>query len=75
VELLFPPEGSQAGDVVTFSGFERQPPAELPKKNPWDTVQPKLSINAEGVACWDNIPFTTDKGIVKSKTVKNGIIQ
>ena len=45
VELLVPPEGSQVGDIVIFAGFERNPPAELhPKKNPWDTVQPKLKI-------------------------------
>jgi tRNA-binding EMAP/Myf-like protein len=45
VELLIPPEGSQPGDLVSFAGYERKPPAELPKKNPWDTVQPKLKIN------------------------------
>jgi aminoacyl tRNA synthase complex-interacting multifunctional protein 1 len=38
-ELLTPPEGSQPGDLITFEGFERKPPAELnPKKNPLDNV-------------------------------------
>jgi len=74
-ELLQPPAGSQPGDLISFPGFVREPPAELnPKKSPWDTVQPKLAINAEGVAVWDNIAFTTDKGIVKSKTIQNGVI-
>ena len=75
IELLQPPSGAQPGDLISFPGQLRQPPAELnPKKNPWDTVQPKLALNAEGVAVWDNIAFTTDKGVVKSKTVKNGVI-
>lgn len=75
-ELLVPPEGSQPGDVVTFAGFERKPPAELnPKKNPYEQVEPKLTINSEGVACFDNIPFTIDgKGVVRSKAIKNGVI-
>ena len=74
-ELLQPPEGAQPGDLISFPGFERKPPAELnAKKNPWDNVQPKLAINGEGVAVWDNIPFTTDKGVVKSKTIQNGVI-
>ncbi len=74
-ELLQPPEGSQPGDLIRFAGFERQPPAELnAKKNPWDNVQPKLNLNGEGVACYENIPFTCDKGVVKSKTIKNGVI-
>ena len=74
-ELLQPPAGAQPGDLISFPGFERAPPAELnPKKNPWDTVQPKLAINADGVAVWDNIPFTTEKGVVKSKSIVNGVI-
>lgn len=41
VEFLTPPEGSVAGDLVTFEGFERKPIPELnPKKNPWDNVKP-----------------------------------
>src|SRR5687768_2037418 len=26
IELLVPPEGSQPGDIVTFAGYERNPP-------------------------------------------------
>ena len=74
-ELLQPPEGSQPGDLITFPGFDRKPPVELnAKKNPWDNVQPKLSLNGEGVACYDNVPFVTDKGVIKSKGIKNGVI-
>jgi tRNA-binding EMAP/Myf-like protein len=74
-ELLVPPPGSLPGDVITFAGFERKPPAELnPKKNPWDNVAPKLKINSEGVAVYENIPFTTDKGVVTSKNIRDGEI-
>lgn len=75
VEILSPPEGAKIGDIISIAGQERDPPAQLhPKRNPWDTVQPKLSINAEGVACWDNIPFATTSGFVSVPTIKNGII-
>ncbi len=29
VELLIPPAGSAPGDIITFEGYERKPPAEL----------------------------------------------
>lgn len=75
IELLLPPEGSQPGDLINFPGFERKPPAELnAKKNPWDTVMPKLRIDENHIAYYENIPFTTDKGIVKCKSVINGVI-
>lgn len=39
VELIEPPVGSQPGDLITFEGWERNPPAVLNvKKNPWDNV-------------------------------------
>ncbi len=76
-ELLTPPEGSQPGDIIYFEGFERKPPAELhAKKDPWGkAVQPKLKIDENGVACFESIPFKTEKGVVKSKGITNGIIK
>ena len=74
-ELLTPPEGALPGDLITFEGYERKPPAELnAKKNPWDNVQPKLKINDKGVACYDEIPFMTEKGPITSKAITNGVI-
>lgn len=74
-ELLQPPEGSQPGDLISFAGFERKPLAELPaKKSPWETVEPNLSINAAGVAVYRDVAFATEKGVVKSKTLLNGVI-
>ena len=72
-ELLQPPPGSQPGDLISIGSFERKPPAELnAKKNPWDTVQPKLRINQDGVACYDDVPLSSDKGVVRSKTLTHG---
>lgn len=78
-ELLTPPSGSVPGDLISFEGFERKPPAVLKidkksNKSPWDSVQPKLKIDEHGVATHENIPFKTEKGVVTSKTIKNGII-
>jgi len=44
------------------------------KKNPWFSVKPKLKVDTNGVACYENIAFTTDKGVVRSKKITNGII-
>lgn len=75
VELLRPPAGSSPGDLISFEGFERQPPQVLPvKKSPFETVAPKLKVNAEGVACFEEIPFRTQKGVVTSETIRNGVI-
>ena len=74
-ELLQPPPGSKPGDLISFAGFERSPPAELnAKKKHWENVQEKLKIDASGVACYGDIPLATDKGVVKSKAIVNGVI-
>ena len=45
-EFLQPPEGSVAGDLVFFEGFDRQPPAELPGKR-WQTNAEKFFIRED----------------------------
>jgi methionine--tRNA ligase beta chain len=74
IELITPPEGSVPGDLVFFEGQGREPPAQLPKKNPWDTVQPKLKVDENGVCCWTEVPFKTSKGVCTAKTIRNGVI-
>eukprot|EP00347_Sterkiella_histriomuscorum_P004914 403358596 len=73
-ELVQPPEGSQPGDLITFAGYERRPPDALnPKKNPWDNVAPKLNIDANGIAKYDDIPFNVEgKGVCTAKSIRNG---
>lgn len=49
VELIVPPADSVPGDLITFAGQGRDPPAQLPpktEKNPWFRVEPDLSIDA-----------------------------
>lgn len=76
-ELLTPPPGSVPGDLITFEGYERKPPQTLnPKKNPWDNVGPKLRIDENGVAKYEDIPFCVEgKGVCTSKGITNGVIQ
>jgi aminoacyl tRNA synthase complex-interacting multifunctional protein 1 len=77
VELLSPPEGSQPGDLITFEGQGRDPPAQLPPKddkNPWFRVAPDLSIDGNGVAKWKSHVMSTPKGNITAATIKNGII-
>ena len=82
VELMVPPEGSVPGDIVSFDGYPRTPPEQLPaKKNPWDLVAPQLVIDGERIGCYKTvdegklIPFKTEKGVCKSRTITNGIIK
>lgn len=75
VELIEPPQGSVPGDLVTFEGQVRNPPAQLNvKKNPWDTVCPELKINDQGVCCWKDFAFQTPKGVCTVPTLKAGVI-
>ena len=42
-----------------------------PKKKIFETVQPQLRTNEEGVACYKDAPFTvTGKGVCCSQTMK-----
>jgi aminoacyl tRNA synthase complex-interacting multifunctional protein 1 len=80
VEFLRPPEGSEAGDHVSFEGYERKPLDVLPaKKNPWDNVFPNLVTDANQVGCYNDngkmLPFTTPKGVCIATSVKNGLVK
>lgn len=49
--------------------------AELnPKKNPWDKVAPLLKVDENSVAKFEEADLYSEKGVVKSKSIKNGII-
>ena len=75
VELLTPPEGSKVGDIVTFSGYERNAPPQLnPKKKIFEAVQPDFKIDAKGVAMYKDAEWVTEKGKCTAASIKNGII-
>ena len=76
VELLVPPEGSKPGDLITFEGQERNPPEGTLNPNKFSKkVAPLLKVNADRAACWNGVPFATDKGICKVKSITNGIVK
>ena len=76
-ELLVAPEGSVPGDLITFEGQARDPPAQLPpkdEKNPWFRVQPDLSCDSTGVAKWKTHLMATLKGNVTTPTLRDANI-
>lgn len=76
VELVEPPKSAKIGERVTFPGYEGEPDAILnPKKKVWETVQADLNTNAELVACYKDIPFTTSAGICTVSSIQSGSIR
>ena len=73
VELVDPPAGSVAGDLISFEGQARSPPAEaLNSKKFFDKVAPDMAVNSKGEACWKEVQFKTDKGVCTVKSLKEG---
>lgn len=58
-----------AGQIFCSVG---SPDSQLnPKKKIFETVQPFLHTNEEGVACYKDAPFTVaGKGVCRSQTMK-----
>ncbi|XP_062109223.1 probable methionine--tRNA ligase [Humulus lupulus] len=76
VELVEPPKSAQAGERVTFPGFEGQPDDVLnPKKKVWETLQVDLHTNTDLVACYKDIPLTTSAGVCTVSTISEGSIK
>ena len=76
VELLVPPEGSKVGDQVSIKGYNMKPLDVLnPKKKIFESVVEDLNVDENGVAKYKNAEFVTEKGLVISEGIKNGIIR
>lgn len=78
VEILVPPAGAQVGDKISFDGYLGQPdlPFMNPKKKIFETVQPELLVNGEGVATYKGSFFKIEgKGLVTSPTIRLGGIK
>ena len=76
VELLEPPISANVGERVTFPGYEGVPDELLnPKKKVWETLQVDLRTNAELIACYKDVPFTTAAGVCKASSIGNGTIR
>ncbi|CAH2079389.1 unnamed protein product [Thlaspi arvense] len=76
VELVEPPESAKIGERVRFAGFEGEPDDVLnPKKKIWETLVVDLHTNENLVACYKDLPFTTDSGVCKVSSISNGTIR
>ncbi|KAJ0245519.1 Methionine--tRNA ligase [Hirschfeldia incana] len=76
VELVEPPESATIGERVRFAGHEGEPDVVLnPKKKVWETLLVDLNTNENLVACYKDLPFTTDAGVCKVATISNGTIR
>lgn len=76
VELVTPPEGAYAGERVQFTGYDGEPDSVLnPKKKIWESVQVDLQTNAELVACYKGVAFTTSAGVCKVSSITDGSIR
>ncbi|GBG60930.1 hypothetical protein CBR_g16052 [Chara braunii] len=78
VELVSPPVDAVVGDRVWFGEAEdkgrQKAPAtanQVQKKKVWETVQPRLKTNEEGVVVYNgNKPMRVDTGVVNAPSLK-----
>lgn len=76
LELVDPPSSARVGERVTFPGYSGDPDTVLnPKHKVWDKVQVDLQTNAELVACYKDVPFTTSAGVCTVSSIANGAIR
>lgn len=75
VELLQVPEGTPVGERLVFPGHEGAAEPVLKKKlaKHYEEVAPQLVTDAEGIATFAGLPFTTSKGVIKSSVVNGHI--
>ena len=74
VELLTPPEGSVAGDLVSFEGQGRDPPAGdlRANNNAYHRINPDLVIGGNKIPKWCDFAMKTEKGDIKVATLTQG---
>lgn len=79
VELLQPPAGLEAGDLIEFEGFaqaDRSSPEKLnPKHLIFEKVSEEFKISSEGLAQYKDLQFSTKNGPVSVKSLKEGRIR
>ena len=77
VEILDPPLDSIPGERISCEGFTGPPDSVLnPKKKVFETVQPELHTNEEGVACYRGIPLMVPgKGVCRAATMRSSGIK
>eukprot|EP00658_Telonema_sp_P-2_P029281 TRINITY_DN2228_c0_g1_i5.p3 TRINITY_DN2228_c0_g1~~TRINITY_DN2228_c0_g1_i5.p3 ORF type:complete len:131 (+),score=55.34 TRINITY_DN2228_c0_g1_i5:155-547(+) len=74
-EPVAPPQGAKVGEQITFDGFESVPDKVLKKSKVWTECAVDMKTNAEGVACWKDLPYKTSAGVctITNKTALVGV--
>ena len=77
VELLVPPEGSVAGDLVEVDGYPRDPDTVIDaRKSAYETIAEDLKTNSEGVATYKGAPWRVPgKGLITVSTLTDSSIR
>lgn len=71
-----PPASAEIGERVTFPGYSGEPDGLLNAKSKvWEKVQAELHTDAQLVASYKDVPFTTSAGICKVASIVNGEIR
>ena len=74
-EPVVPPSDAKIGEKVTVAGFEGAPEEVLnPKKKQFEKIQPDLTTDASGVACYLGIPFMLS-GKPCTSSIVNAIVK
>lgn len=71
VYLLDPPDNAVPGEKVFCEGVEGEVDNEI-KGRRWNKVSALLKTNSDGFACFKDIPFRTQSGLIKASPIKNG---
>lgn len=76
VELLNPPEGSVAGDLIEIDGYPRDPDKVIDaRKSAYETIAEDLKTNSQGVATYKGAPWRVPgKGLVTVSTMTDSSI-
>merc|ERR1712070_1175648 len=71
VELLTPPDACAIGERIFFEGHPGEPlaPNVIAKKKVWEAVQPELSTDANCIALYKDLPFSTTCGTCTVATI------
>ncbi|XP_075228151.1 aminoacyl tRNA synthase complex-interacting multifunctional protein 1-like [Lycorma delicatula] len=77
VTPIYPPEGSEPGDVVIARGFPREPlPVLEPKARIYQTVSGLFKTNNESIVCYQRIPWEVEgKGFVNIYHFPNVLVR
>lgn len=74
-EPVVPPSDAKIGEKVTVAGFDGTPEEVLnPKKKQFEKIQPDLTTDASGVACYQGIPFMLS-GKPCTSSIVNAIVK